>query len=127
MLITYKQKEIEAALRLLILQSGIALVGKTVDIAFTAGRKESGLSAEVNIEDDPSASSVIGGFGLTSAPVQTPVLQVIDTAKLPAPAIVTLAGPAEVEAPAAPAANAETVAETVAPPAVENLAKSLFG
>jgi dihydrodipicolinate reductase len=52
MLITLKQKEIEAALRLYILNRGINLVGKDVTIAFTAGRKEAGLSAEVNIEDD---------------------------------------------------------------------------
>lgn len=54
MLITLKQREIEAALRQYVATNGINLAGKTVDIAFTAGRKESGLSAEVSIEDDGS-------------------------------------------------------------------------
>lgn len=37
---------------------GISLVGKTVEIAFTAGRKENGLTAEMQIEE----SGDIPGF-----------------------------------------------------------------
>ena len=51
MQIHLKQLEIEAALRQFISQQGISLVGKTVGIAFTSGRKDNGLSAEVTIED----------------------------------------------------------------------------
>lgn len=51
MLVTLKQKEIEAALKLYVSQRGINLAGKTVEIQFTAGRKEAGISAEVDIDD----------------------------------------------------------------------------
>lgn len=56
MQIHLKQLEIEAALRQFISQQGINLVGKTVEIAFTSGRKDNGLSAEVTIEDIVSTS-----------------------------------------------------------------------
>lgn len=46
-----KQSEIETALKNYIAQQGINLTGKQVSIAFTAGRKESGISAELNIDD----------------------------------------------------------------------------
>ena len=58
MLITLKQKEIEAALRLYISQRGINLADKEVGIAFTAGRKETGVSAEVSIEGDAFVDSI---------------------------------------------------------------------
>lgn len=51
MQIQLQQKEIEAALLGFITQQGIDLCGKQVDIMFTAGRKASGLSAELTIED----------------------------------------------------------------------------
>lgn len=71
MLITLKQKEIEAALRLYISQRGINLAGKEVLIAFTAGRKESGVSAEVDIED----TVYIGVDPIPPAPLETPAEQ----------------------------------------------------
>ena len=49
--IQLKQYEIEAALKGYVTQQGINLAGKQVNIAFTAGRKESGISAELVIED----------------------------------------------------------------------------
>lgn len=49
--INLKQNEIEAALRQYIAQQGINLSGKEVKIAFTAKRNDSGLSAELSIED----------------------------------------------------------------------------
>lgn len=55
MQITLKQKDIEAALKQYIASQGIRLYGKIVDIAFTAGRKETGISADLVIEDDPNA------------------------------------------------------------------------
>lgn len=54
MQIILKQRDIEQALRLFIAAKGINLFGKTVEISFTAGRKESGLSAELQIEEDES-------------------------------------------------------------------------
>ena len=51
MQINLKQSEIITALKQYITHQGISLVGKTVDISFTAGRKEAGLSAEISIED----------------------------------------------------------------------------
>lgn len=51
MQINLKQTEIVDALRQYVAQQGINLSGKTVEIAFTAGRKEGGLTAEINIED----------------------------------------------------------------------------
>jgi len=52
MIINLKQSEIEAALKGYITQQGISLGGKQVTVSFTAGRKESGVSAELSIEDD---------------------------------------------------------------------------
>lgn len=51
MQIQLKQSEIIQALKLYISTQGINLNGKTVEVAFTAGRKETGLSADVQIED----------------------------------------------------------------------------
>jgi len=51
MQIQLKQLEIVAALKMFINSQGINLTGKTVEIAFTSGRKDNGLSAEITIED----------------------------------------------------------------------------
>ena len=51
MQINLKQTEIIQALKSYIAQKGINLSGKTVDCAFTAGRKDSGISVEISIED----------------------------------------------------------------------------
>ena len=53
MQIHLKQKEIEAALKLYISRQGIDLAGKAVTIDFTAGRKDSGISADLVIEGAP--------------------------------------------------------------------------
>lgn len=75
MLITLKQREIEAAVRQYIASNGINLVGKTVEIAFTAGRKESGLSAEVDIEGGLADLVVPAREGCQSATIgaETPI------------------------------------------------------
>lgn len=49
MQISLKQSEIIAAIRGYIQDQGINLEGKIVDVAFTAGRKGAGLSADVDI------------------------------------------------------------------------------
>lgn len=51
MQVNLRQTEIESALKQFIVDQGISLYGKDVSIAFTAGRKESGISAEITIED----------------------------------------------------------------------------
>ena len=51
MIINLKQTEIEQALRAYVVAQGISLVGKDLSIAFTAGRRESGISAEISIDD----------------------------------------------------------------------------
>lgn len=51
MQINLKQAEIEQALKAYVVAQGISLQGKDIAISFTAGRRESGISAEVTIED----------------------------------------------------------------------------
>ena len=51
MQINLKQAEIIAALKQYIAGQGISLQGKNVEMAFTAGRKEAGISVEISIED----------------------------------------------------------------------------
>ena len=73
MLIQLRQSEIEVALREYIVNQGINLTGRRVDISFTSGRKDNGVSADLDInvaEDEQeltrvvSPSGVIVGFGL---------------------------------------------------------------
>ena len=51
MQIQLKQAEIEAAINLYLTTKGIDLRAKQVNMAFTAGRRETGLSVDVSIED----------------------------------------------------------------------------
>lgn len=51
MQIQLRQTEIEAALKQYVTKLGVNLQGKSVTIGFTAGRKDSGLSADISIED----------------------------------------------------------------------------
>lgn len=53
MQVQLKQSEIEAALKSYIAQQGINLTNKTVTCTFTAGRKDSGISVELEIEEQP--------------------------------------------------------------------------
>jgi hypothetical protein len=52
MQIQLKQTEIITALKQYISSQGIDLTGKDVVVTFTAGRKESGISAEMDIEEN---------------------------------------------------------------------------
>jgi hypothetical protein len=52
MQIQLKQTEIITALKQFITSQGIDLWGKDVSVTFTAGRKESGISAEMDIEEN---------------------------------------------------------------------------
>ena len=69
MQIQLKQLEIEKALKAYITGLGIDLSGKTVTIAFTSGRKDNGLSADIEFED-----AVIPGYsdGTALTAVPTP-------------------------------------------------------
>lgn len=51
MQIQLKQAEIVVALKDYITKKGIDLTGKSVDIAFTASRKDAGLTADLSIDD----------------------------------------------------------------------------
>lgn len=74
MQISLKQSEIIAAIRGYIQDQGINLEGKIVDVAFTAGRKGAGLSADVDIYAVFSAAAAVtetpdvGLVGYESAP-----------------------------------------------------------
>lgn len=51
MQINLRQREIETALKMYLHSQGINLKEKSITIDFTAGRKDSGLSAEISIVD----------------------------------------------------------------------------
>ena len=63
MQVQLKQSEIEAALKGYIAQQGINLTNKTVTCTFTAGRKDSGISVELEIEEQPTLIAQIPGKG----------------------------------------------------------------
>lgn len=73
MIINLKQIEIIAALKQYISQQGINLANKEIQVSFTAGRKDSGISAELTIED--GASVDIPGF--TDPEFVAPVLSIV--------------------------------------------------
>lgn len=58
MQIHLRQREIEAALKMYVAQQGINLTNKTIEVVFTSGRKDNGLSAELTIEDDTTKLEV---------------------------------------------------------------------
>lgn len=100
MQVQLKQSEIEAALKGYIAQQGINLTNKTIAYSFTAGRKDSGISVELEIEEGP----VVIPQGLVNRdPALTPLRPII--------------------APQAETSEATLVAEEVAPKVV---ASSLF-
>jgi hypothetical protein len=112
MQINLKQVEIQAALKQYITTQGINLAGKEVEITFTAGRKEGGLTADISIED----SAIPFGDDDTAAPAvaSAPALTVVATA---APE----AAPQAEEAPAAAESKVEEAAAEVQPKAVASL------
>lgn len=89
MQIQLKQAEIEAALKGYIAQQGINLTNKTISYNFTAGRKDSGISVELVIEDAVAAPQ--GPVNRTAAvvspaPVSAPQAEVTTEAvDVPAP------------------------------------------
>jgi len=55
MQIILKQKDIEQALALYLRNQGINLINKNLSVSWTAGRKESGITAEIDIEEIPGS------------------------------------------------------------------------
>lgn len=49
--VTLKQRDIEAALKLYLIKEGIQIAGKSVDMSFVSGRKNTGLSVSISITD----------------------------------------------------------------------------
>jgi hypothetical protein len=73
--IIIKQREIEAGIKLYLLQQGIQIKGKTTEISFTAGRKDTGLSAEIEINEEGDGYAIIDAMIQKQAPV-APVIAV---------------------------------------------------
>lgn len=116
MLITLKQKEIEAGLRLYLTAAGISLVSKNVGVKFTAGRTEDGLTATVDIDE---ADATPEPQAETTTPVTraVKVIKALPVKEEPAPA----ASPTpEAIVPPAEEANDATYTEAKKP-------ASLFG
>lgn len=108
MQIIFKQTDIINALKLYVTSQGIALAGKSVDVSFTAGRGQTGISAELTIEDAPTQ------VGLATA--------VIMEAKTPAASLTDpqVAADPEVEEPAPEPEPAQEAPSTTS-------SSSLFG
>ena len=79
MQIILKQPDIEQALRGHIKAQGINLTGKDVSMSFTAGRKEAGISVELNIVDTPTTEAPAAAVGdtlrIVPAVVKEPALE----------------------------------------------------
>ena len=116
MQINLKQPEIEQALRAYVVAQGISLHGKDLTISFTAGRRESGISAEISIDDVE-----IPGY-TTDAPIaKVPVLAL-------APAVTEVAEAVEAPVPEEPVgAEPADVPEAAEPEVEAKQTVSLFG
>jgi hypothetical protein len=71
-----KQEEIKSALRQYVAAQGIDLAGKDVEITFTAGRKQSGISADITIEDSPILVGEPDGVNVQVTP-RAPALAIV--------------------------------------------------
>ena len=110
MQINLKQTEIIAALKQYIAGQGISLQGKSVDMAFTAGRKEAGISVEISIEDIS-----LPDFGLPEeSPTAKPTL-VADPVVIPAASIAVDESGVVIEAQAEEDEEAEVAPVPAAP------------
>lgn len=56
--IQLKEREITEAIKNYVALQGININGKTITVSYTAGRKESGISAEISIEDNLLTSAI---------------------------------------------------------------------
>lgn len=71
MQVQLKQAEIVESIKQYLVKQGIVLTGRSVDISFTAGRKETGLSADISIEDTQLPD--------LTEPAERPALSVVKT------------------------------------------------
>ena len=143
MQIQLRQSEIVEALKQYIARQGINLKGKTVDISFTAGRKDAGLSADISIEDPGQQLPDLTGdddASETTVALTKPTLAVV-TSTSAAPPIandqIKTAAPKGQAKPVAPsfvpaakveaAAALAAAAEAQAAEKVEKKTSSLFG
>jgi hypothetical protein len=103
MQIQLKQSEIITAIKQYVVNQGINLSGKTVDIAFSATRGAAGIIADVSIEDQ-----AIPGFSDAAADdAAKPALTVVATSPV---AATEVTAPAEApEAEAAPVSKATSL------------------
>ena len=76
MQIQLRQAEIEKALKAFVASQGISLTDKEVTIAFTSGRKDNGISADIIINDLPDAPAEE-----VPAPKQAPAINPVPTLK----------------------------------------------
>lgn len=123
MQVQLKQSEIISALKQYISGQGISLQGKQVEMAFTAGRKEAGISVEISIED----AGIPDFFADTAENVSkeaTPALTLVkDVATATAPAEET---PALLDAQTAAPGGGEGTVVQADPVALTPTGKSLF-
>ena len=99
MQIKIKQSEIVAAIKGYISTQGISLIGKKIDVDFTAGRGDTGLSAEITIED-PEAEAAAASQPNKPVQVTAPVVAQV----IAAPVVEEQAAPAVAQVEAAPPA-----------------------
>lgn len=129
--IIIKQREIEAGIKLYLLQQGIQLNGKTTEISFTAGRKDSGMSAEIEINDAEGITSVVDKMIQQQAPV-APVVAAPDPLIIPVQVMQVNHSPAtaaiatEVTQPVQVVGATLAVEEEVVDPKVTAAVEALF-
>lgn len=116
MQIQLNQREIEIALKAYIVREGINLVNKSIEIAFTAGRKEAGILADLIIEDIEPITDIPSGPIKRAAftPIRSGAADEADPAPVNAPELVEQA-------------KEEEVAEGAGVPVKTKSAASLFG
>ena len=111
MQIQLKQLEIEKALKAYITGLGIDLAGKTVTIAFTSGRKDNGLSADIEFEDAGNIPGYTDAppVRVVPTPSQQPQAQAFKPVAVPTNVPNTPEVPTEPEAQEAPPAPSAKV------------------
>ena len=100
MQIQLKQVEIVEALKAHITKQGFSLIDKTVEISFTAGRKDTGVSADISIEDN-----AVPGADEGTEEAAKPALSVVKALPNVVAAIATPETDKALAAPVAVAAN----------------------
>lgn len=122
MRVQLEQREIAIALQEYIVNQGINLNGKKVEITFTAGRKDTGLIADLNIEEVGALPPLTGddeGDDAQSATQARPELKAV--------AGTAVAGGEEAQAQAQAPAGDEEAEAAEAASTTKSSTSSLFG